>query len=241
MVSRIWTAITSASSARIILKLLGLPGSIRLPLQLLFSAKTLKCTGCNISIANEYNSQYQLEKVCDWAFDLEHFQSILIEFVPAAAPTESSMVRYFEEDLKPSIKAEMDQDDIHLNNYKELVAKAVRAEAKTSLRPSSYMRETDLLVHRGSRPAYTTAHKVQTQEAVNCGDESRVKGHASSSASTFTQDSEPFDKAKRDKKQKQHKDKKNSRKSRNSFTPATEINKAEIGGKKKKDISKIIC
>ena len=49
------------------------------------------------------------------------------------------MVRYFEEDLKPSSKAEMDQDASHLDDYKELVAKAVRVETKTGLRPRSYI------------------------------------------------------------------------------------------------------
>ena len=79
------------------------------------------------------DSQYQLEEVYDWASHLEHLQSILMEFDPAAAPTESTMVRYFEEGLKPSIKAEMDQDATHLDNYEELVAKAVRVEAKAGL------------------------------------------------------------------------------------------------------------
>ena len=96
------------------------------------------------------DSQYQLEEVYDWASHLEHLQSILMEFDPAAAPMESTMVRYFEEGLKPSIKTKMDQDATHLDNYEELVAKAVRAEAKAGLRPSSYMRETDIQVLRGS-------------------------------------------------------------------------------------------
>ena len=54
--------------------------------------------------------------------------------------------------------------------------------------------------------------------------------------STFAsiQDSEPFDKAKKDKKEKQHKDKKDFRESRNSSTLATGVNKAEIGGRRKK-------
>ena len=56
------------------------------------------------------------------------------------------MVRYFEEDLKPSIKAEMDQDATHLDDYEELVVKAVRAEAKAGLQPSFFMREADLQV-----------------------------------------------------------------------------------------------
>ena len=62
-----------------------------------------------------------------------------MEFDPAAAFTKSTIVRYFEEDLKPSIKAKIDQDATHLNDYEELIAKAVRAEAKAGLRPSSYV------------------------------------------------------------------------------------------------------
>ena len=123
-----------------------------------------------------------------------------MEFDPLAAPTESTMVRYFEEGLKPSIKAEMDQDASHLDDYEELVAKAVRAEAKAGLRPSSYVRETNQQVPRGNQPAYTTAHKVQTQRAMKNyrGDESKAKA----SVSTSTKNSEPSDKARKDKKKK---------------------------------------
>ena len=56
-----------------------------------------------------------------------------MEFDPPAAPTELFMVRYFEEGLKPSIKAKIDQDATHLDNYEELVAKMVRAKAKVGL------------------------------------------------------------------------------------------------------------
>ena len=106
------------------------------------------------------DSQYQLEEVYDWASHLEHLQSILIEFGPVATPTESTMVRCFGGGLKPFIKAEMDWDNSHLDNYEDLVAKAVRAEAKAGLRPSSYIWETDQQVPQRNRPAHTTAHKV---------------------------------------------------------------------------------
>ena len=145
--------------------------------------------------------QYQLEEVYKWAFHLEHLQSILIEFDLATAPTESTMVRYFEEGLKPSIKAEIDQDATHLDDYEELVAKAVKAEAKVGLRPSSYVRETDIQVLRRNQSAHITAHKVQTQGAVSRGDESRGKGPASTPASAFT-NPEPSDKARKNKKKK---------------------------------------
>ena len=63
-------------------------------------------------------------------------------FDPTVVSIESTIVRYFEESLKPSIKAEMDQDATHLNNYKKLVAKAVGAKAKAGLQPSFYMQKT---------------------------------------------------------------------------------------------------
>ena len=37
----------------------------------------------------------------------------------------------------------MDQDAFHLDDYKELVAKAVKAEAKAGLQSSSYVQETN--------------------------------------------------------------------------------------------------
>ena len=49
------------------------------------------------------------------------------------------MVKYFEEDLKPSIKAKINQNANQLDNYKELVAKAIRAKAKAGLQPNFYV------------------------------------------------------------------------------------------------------
>ena len=130
----------------------------------------------------------------------------------------------------------MDQDATHLDDYEELVSKAVRAEAKAGLRPSSYVREADLQVLQGSRPTHTTAHKIQTQGTVTCGDKSKTKGPESAPT-----DSEPSDKARKDKKKKQYRDKSDSRESKD--TPASGVNAAEVRDKKrrkKKDLSKVI-
>ena len=147
------------------------------------------------------------------------------------------MVRYFEQGLKPSIKAEIDQDATHLDNYEELVLKAVRAEAKAGLQPSFYVQEADLQVLQGSRPTHSTAHKVQTQGAVTRGNESKTKALLSAPTNP-----KPSDKARKDKKKKQHRDKRDSRESRD--TPAFGVNVAEVGDKKKrkmKDSSKVTC
>ena len=156
------------------------------------------------------------------------------------------MVRYFEEDLKTSIKAEMDQDDSRLINYEELVAKVVRAKAKVGLHSSSYVLETDLSCFQGNRPAHTTVHKVQTQGAVNSGDDSKASKGSASTPITSTQDSEPSDKGKKDKKKKNWQGKRDSREPKESTTPASGVNAAEVGGggqrrKNKKDISRVTC
>ena len=77
--------------------------------------------------------QYQVEEVYNCASHLKYLQFILMEFDPVTAPTKSTIVRYFEEGLKPSIKVKRDKDNTHLNDSEELVIKAMRAEAKVSL------------------------------------------------------------------------------------------------------------
>ena len=75
-----------------------------------------------------------------------------MKFDPATTPTKSTMVKYFEDSLKPSIKAKMDQDTTHLDNYKELIAKTIRAKAKMDLQPSFYMQKTNQQVFQRSHP-----------------------------------------------------------------------------------------
>ena len=53
------------------------------------------------------------------------------------------MIWYFRKSLCPSVRVEMKQRGQELNSFKELVEKAVNAEAKAVLRPCFYARETD--------------------------------------------------------------------------------------------------
>lgn len=86
---------------------------------------------------------------------LKHLQSILLKFDIAAALTELTIVRYFEENLKPSIKAKVDQDADHLDSFKDLVTKAVITKPMAGLHPGLYVRKTDFIALRKSpRPYY---------------------------------------------------------------------------------------
>ena len=62
-----------------------------------------------------------------------------MEFNLTAISTKFIIVRYFEKSLKPSIKAEMDQNATQLVNNKKLVAKAVKAKTKAGLQLCSYI------------------------------------------------------------------------------------------------------
>lgn len=73
------------------------------------------------------DSHYQLEEVQDWDSHLEQLQAILIEFDADGAPEASDMIRFFREDLKPSIKAQMEQRGRELKCWDELVEKAIEA------------------------------------------------------------------------------------------------------------------
>ena len=137
----------------------------------------------------------------------------------------------------------MDQEDFQLINYEKRILRVVRAKAKAGLQLSSYVRETDLNYFWGSQPAHTTTHKVQTQGAVkdHCGDNYKAsKSSAFTPASTSIQDSELFNKAKKDKKKKYHRDKRDSKKPKDSTISASGVNAAKVEGKRrrnKKDLS----
>ena len=101
------------------------------------------------------DSQYQQEDVLDWAAHLEHLQAVLGEFDPVAAPNDDSLIRYFREDLRPSIQAQLDARGRDLDSWDEVVEKAVDAEAKASLQLPSRTREIDFRCPRDERPSKT--------------------------------------------------------------------------------------
>ena len=78
-----------------------------------------------------------------------------------------------------------------------------------------------------------------------CGDDSKTSKGSASTPATFTRDSEPSDKGKKDKKKKYWQGKKDSKELKDSTNPAFGVNAAEFGGKemrrKKKDVSEITC
>ena len=108
-------------------------------------------------------SQHQQESVLEWAAHLKHLQSILLAYDPVGAPAEPTMLRYFREGLRPSILAELQNEDHELESFVQIVKKAVVAEAKANLRSRATTKDMDQHCPRGSRSANSTAAKNQGQ------------------------------------------------------------------------------
>ena len=184
------------------------------------------------------DSQYQLEEVRDWASHLQHLQSILSEF--DRTPDELTMICYFREGLKPSIKVEMEQQDRESMDFEEMVQRAVNAEAKAGLRSSSMVRDSDIRCSRGHRPSNSTAAKVQTQGTKDSHpEEQKVK--ETRPAPSRAKASEPSEQARKEKKKKRHQERRDKNQTPNSTANATEVQQKKKKKNQDRDISKVTC
>ena len=68
----------------------------------------------------------------EWAAQLEHLQLILLAYNLVGALAEPTMLRYFQEGLRPFILAELQNEDHELKSFLQIIKKAVVVEAKAS-------------------------------------------------------------------------------------------------------------
>ena len=64
---------------------------------------------------------------------LEQLQLILLLYNLVEAPAKSTILRYFQKDLRPSILAELQNKNHKLENFLQIVKKTVTAKAKANL------------------------------------------------------------------------------------------------------------
>ena len=70
------------------------------------------------------------------------------------------MICYLWEDLKPSIKVKIEQQDQKSINFKEMKQKVVNTEAKTGQRSSTMVRDLDIYCPKSHHSFNNTASKV---------------------------------------------------------------------------------
>ena len=79
----------------------------------------------------------------DWAVHLKHLQTVLRKFDSAATANKEILICYFYDGLRPSIRAQTDEQGWDLDIWKKAIKKAIDAGAKTACQPRSLMREID--------------------------------------------------------------------------------------------------
>ncbi len=173
------------------------------------------------------DSQYQQEEVLDWAAHLEHLQVVLKEFDPTGAPNETTLIRYFREGLRPSIRAQLDHRGRDLDGWEEVVEKAGDVEAKANLQPPFYIRDIDARCPKSYCPSAKKDKEDTYREPQNeaSKDKDKAKPHSSSTSANQPQIQAP----------------KKDKRGRRGGHPATGVNATEVAKKDKalKDLSHI--
>lgn len=88
----------------------------------------------------------------DWLAYIEHLQPIIQEFDNAAALTNDVLIRYFQDGMRPSIRAQMDKRNQELNNWQAGVERAVDGEAKAAKQTPLLAWESNTRCPRGHKP-----------------------------------------------------------------------------------------
>ena len=91
----------------------------------------------------------------------------MVKFDSIETPDKLTMIRYFWEDFKPSIKVEIEQQDQATTNFKEIISKAVNRETKEGLKFSTVGWNLDACCFKGYRLSHNTFSKMQTQVSNN--------------------------------------------------------------------------
>ena len=68
----------------------------------------------------------------DWVAHLKRLQIVLKEFVSSAAPNKEVLICYFRNGPRPSIWAQSNKLNQDLDIWKEVIEKAINAEAKAA-------------------------------------------------------------------------------------------------------------
>ncbi len=157
---------------------------------------------------------------------------MLKEFNPSDTPNETTLIRYFREELRPSIRAQLDHRGRNLDGWEEVVEKAGDAEAKTNLQPPFYVRDIDAKCPKGHRPLAKKDKEDTYQEPQNEASKDKDKAKSYSSSTSTNQPQTQASK----------KDKRGCRGDHGGH-PATGVNATKVAKKDKapKDLSHIEC
>ena len=142
----------------------------------------------------------------------------------------------------------MEQRGREKDSWEELGEKAIDAEAKASLQPSSYVRDMDQRCPRGNRPAHTTASNSQVSATRDPRDEPSEEAPAQDlkrSHSSRSENGETSEKEFREEKKKKQRRRDHERTRKDFETPANGVQapngvNASNASRARKDMSQIV-
>ncbi len=157
---------------------------------------------------------------------LEYLQAVLKEFNPTGALNEITLIRYFQEGLRLSIRAQLDHQGQDLNTWEEVVEKSGNVETKANLQPPFYVRDINIRCPKGHRLSAKKDKEHTYWEPRNEVSKDKAKSNSSASANQPQTQAPKKDKC-----------------GRRGGHPATGVNATEIAKKDKalKDLSYIKC
>lgn len=153
------------------------------------------------------------------------------------SPKKCYLIQFFRNSLKPSIKVQIKNDGQKLHNLEDLVQKAVKAKAKTSLLFLSILQEIDQYVVRNKRLLEYT--KSSTQRAFMRDlriENSKLRTQERKPAAVQLLLAEASNKARKEKKKIRHnrKEERGQEQKAESSNPTTGVNTVDINGNGKK-------
>lgn len=94
-------------------------------------------------------------------------------------PNKLTMICYFQKNLKPSIKVEIEQQDQKSMNFEEIMQKIVNTEVKISLKSTIMVQDLDIHCFQGHQFFNNTISKMQIQRITakdfSCPKKSKIK------------------------------------------------------------------
>ncbi len=158
---------------------------------------------------------------------------MLKEFDPSSAPNKTTLIRYFREELHPSIQAQLDYRGRDLDGWEEVVEKAGDAEVKANLQPPFYVRDIDTRYPKGHRLSAKKDKEDTYREPQNEASKDKDKANSHSSSTSANQPQTQASK----------KNKRGRRGGHGGGNSATGVNATKVAKKNKapKDLSHIEC
>lgn len=87
----------------------------------------------------------------------------MLKYNSIAALTELTMLKYFQKSLQFSILAKLQNKNLELKSFIQIIKTAIIAKAKANLQPQVTICNIDQNYIQGSQPAQTTAAKASNQ------------------------------------------------------------------------------